>query len=331
MAMKFQKGTVYLRGTKVKMWYGRFTVYARNKEGKEVGKRRNVPLGPKAGTPKGKAEQMLREIILKETAVPAKTSRPTADGSETFRWFVEERYIPMRQGSWSPAYKETNTYELDHYLCSHFGRVPLRDLGTFEIQVWLNGMAEKYSKSVVSHCFSNIRAVMHLARKQKFVEDDPAEDLIMPLTSPVKQPLMTREQILGLLGGVTDLRDRCLLYVGIFCGPRASEAVGLQWKAWTGESFKFQGTAYNGQLYEGRLKTEASRKPIPVAKQVRPVIEAWRKVCPDPSPEALMFSTFGRGKRKGQAVPLWGKNFLCCRIRPWPGNLASRTTWSPSR
>ena len=29
-----------------------------------------------------------------------------------------------------------------------------------------------------------------------------------------------------------------------------------------------------------------------------------------------MFPTFGRGKRKGQAVPRWGKNFLKWRIRP---------------
>jgi len=29
-----------------------------------------------------------------------------------------------------------------------------------------------------------------------------------------------------------------------------------------------------------------------------------------------MFATFGRGERKGQAVPRWGKNFLQRRIRP---------------
>ena len=43
MAMKYQKGTVYPRGQKVKMWYGKYTVYLRNEEGKEVGKRRNIP------------------------------------------------------------------------------------------------------------------------------------------------------------------------------------------------------------------------------------------------------------------------------------------------
>jgi hypothetical protein len=52
---------------------------------------------------------MLHAIILNETGVPAKTSAAIPDGSATFRWFVEERYIPMRQGAWSPAYRKINT------------------------------------------------------------------------------------------------------------------------------------------------------------------------------------------------------------------------------
>src|SRR5579872_357056 len=66
----------------------------------------------------------------------------------------------------------------------------------------------------------------------------------------------------------------------------------------------------------GRLKTKQSKAPIPVPERVRPVIEAWRKLSKDSSPETLMFPTFGRGERKGQAVPRWGKNFLKWRIRP---------------
>jgi len=317
MAMKYQKGTVYMRGTKRKMWYGKYTVYLRNEEGKEVSVRRNVALCPKANTPKWKAEQMLHGIILKETAVPARTDTAVPDGSATFLWFVQERYIPMRQGSWSPAYKKTNTYEIDHYLISHFSRLRLQEMGTFEIQVWLNGLAEAgYSQSVVRHCFSNIRAIMHLAKKQRFLVDDPGEDVTMPLTNPVEKPVMAQEQILALLGAIEDAHDRCLVYVGIFCGPRASEVLGLQWKSWTGDALIPYGTAYEGKLYKGRLKTRASKGAIPVPEQVRPVLENWRQECSDPSPEALMFPTFGRGERKGQAVPRWGKNFLRWRVRP---------------
>lgn len=106
------------------------------------------------------------------------------------------------------------------------------------------------------------------------------------------------------------------MYVGIFCGPRASEVLGLQWKSWTGTTLVPYGTALEGQFYPGRFKNRSSQAPIAVPEQVRPFIQAWMRVCPDPSPEALMFPTFGRGERKGQAVPRWGKNFLTWRVRP---------------
>ena len=129
MAMKYQKGTVYPSGKKVKMWYGRYTVYLRNEEGKEVAKRRNVPICAKAGTPKWKAEQMLHSLILKETGMPAKSSLGIASSeTATFQWFVEERYLPTRAGTWSPAYRKINTFEIKRYLVQHFGRIPLRNL-----------------------------------------------------------------------------------------------------------------------------------------------------------------------------------------------------------
>jgi len=317
MAMKYQKGTVYLQGQKVKKWYGKYLIYAHDQDGKEVRRHRNVAICPRANTPKWRAEQLLRELILKECngAGPVPTLPP--DDSLTFRWFVHERYIPMRQGQWSPAYRKTNTYHLEHYLVAQFGDIPLRKLDTFGIQVWLNGMADKdYSQAVVRHCFTNLRAITHMAKKQKYLAEDPGEDVTMPQTKPVEKPVMTREHILALLGAVEDVHDLCLLHIGIFCGPRASEVMGLQWKSWTGEVLMPHGTAYEGQFYAGRFKTRQSQAPIPVPNQVRPVIEAWRSICNDSSPEALMFPTFGRGERKGQAVPRWGKNFLKWRIRP---------------
>jgi integrase len=317
MAMKYQKGTVYLQGQKVKKWYGKYLIYAHDQDGKEVRRHRNVAICPRANTPKWRAEQLLRELILKECngAGPVPTLPP--DDSLTFRWFVHERYIPMRQGQWSPAYRKTNTYHLEHYLVAQFGDIPLRKLDAFGIQVWLNGMADKdYSQAVVRHCFTNLRAITHMAKKQKYLAEDPGEDVTMPQTKPVEKPVMTREQILALLGAIEDVHDLCLLQIGIFCGPRASEVMGLQWKSWTGEALMPHGTAYEGQFYAGRFKTRQSQAPIPVPNQVRPVIEAWRSICNDSSPEALMFPTFGRGERKGQAVPRWSKNFLKWRIRP---------------
>src|SRR5215472_3493810 len=71
MAMKYQKGTVYPSGKKVKMWYGKYLLYGQDSSGKEVRRHRNVSICPKAGNPKWKAEQLLREMILKECGILA--------------------------------------------------------------------------------------------------------------------------------------------------------------------------------------------------------------------------------------------------------------------
>jgi integrase len=138
----------------------------------------------------------------------------------------------------------------------------------------------------------------------------------MPITKISEKPVTPVDLMLRLLGSIEDLGIYGLMLVATFSGPRASEAMGFQWKSWTGVSLMPYGIAIKGQFYEGRLKTKASRSPIAVPEPVRPVIEAWRRICPDPSPEALMFPTFGRGKRTGQAVPRHAKNFLRWRIRP---------------
>ena len=265
MRIRYQRGTVYVRGTKPQMWYGRFLLYQRDKNGKEVRKQRNVPICPKAGVPKTRAAQMLQQIILKEGTVPGKPSALPPDDSVTFEWFTRQRYVPMRQGKWSPAYRQTNGYAIEHYLISRFGDTPLRDLDTFSIQVYLNQLAEKYRESLVHQAYSNVRAILRLARKQKYLVEDPAEDVVLPLTMPVEKPVIDRGQILAVLGAVTDLRDLCLLSIGIFSGPRASEVFGLQWKCWTGESLLPRGTAYDGKLYPGRLKTKASKGTHPTA------------------------------------------------------------------
>ena len=61
----------------------------------------------------------MHALILEDTGTPAKTSPGIIlDETVTFRSLVEERYLPMREGIWSPAYQKINTFEIKHYLGS---------------------------------------------------------------------------------------------------------------------------------------------------------------------------------------------------------------------
>jgi len=122
--------------------------------------------------------------------------------------------------------------------------------------------------------------------------------------------------ILDLIESVPRPRDRAPLAVGCFCGPRTSENFGLTWKSYADDHLIVYDTAYEGALYEGKVKTDDSRARIPIPHRVRPYIEAWRKVCPNTSPDALMFPAQGHRKNKGLAVPFRAKNFFKWKV--WP-------------
>jgi integrase len=316
MAMVYQKGTVYPMGSREKKWYGKFRVYLRDQEGKEVEKTRKVVLGTKAKLRKFEAEAMLAKIIQHENGRDSAATPMACDDSVTFRWFVEERFLPMRSGRWRPATKKTTEYEIERYLVSALGTKPLRTLNTFDLQVVLNKLAQNYSDSVVRHAYVNLKAILRTARKLKFLIDDPGEDMKMPDTKAVERPTLTQEQLAALLRMITDLHDLCLFSIGIFCGTRTSEVLGLQWKSWQGDHLVPYGTVHEGQFFAGKMKTGASREAIPVPEPIRKIIERWFLECDDPSPEAFMFPTFGRGARTGKDVPRQGKNFLRWRIYP---------------
>lgn len=151
----------------------------------------------------------------------------------------------------------------------------------------------------------------------------------MPDTRAVKKPRIGQGMIFDLIRSVSHPRDRALLAVGCFCGLRTSENFGLTWKSYARDHLVVYDTAYEGRLFEGKVKTEDSRARIPIPRRVRTYIEAWRKVCTDTSPNALMFPTEGRLEHRGMTVPFRAKNFFKWRVWPFsdqvgiPRNLCS--------
>jgi hypothetical protein len=54
MAMVYQKGTVYLEGTREKKWYGKCRIYLKGRNGEKVERTRKVVLGRKSELASGR-------------------------------------------------------------------------------------------------------------------------------------------------------------------------------------------------------------------------------------------------------------------------------------
>jgi integrase len=225
---------------------------------------------------KWEAEKKLQGVILMENGNGNVAHLVISDDTVTFGWFVAERYLPMRRGRWRPSTREKTEFEISKYLVAKFSEVPLRKITGFEMQMVLNNLAERYSESIVQHAYVNLRSIIRVAYKLKFVSENPGEDLRMPETKTVHRPTMSTEQVAKLIDAIEDPHDLCLMGIALFCATRTSETFGLQWKSYAGDRLVVQDTAYAGRLYEGKVKTDASSEAIPIPEDVRPLIEVQR-------------------------------------------------------
>jgi integrase len=295
-------------------YYGHYNYYVIDPEsGREIRKQPMVVIGAVSKMRKWEAEEILRKTVQ---AKVGPTQHQRMDPATTFAWFVENRYVPMKSGGWRPSTKKTNEYDFAHYISPVFGSKSLGSISEYDLQVFLNNLAARgFSESIVKHCRALLKSVFKAARKQKFIDENPAEDIFMPETKPVKRPITAAEHIRALYGAIEDPRDHALMCAGLFCAPRTSEAFGLTWKSYRGDHFVFTDTAWEGELYEGVMKTDASKACVYIPEDIRWSFERWKNLCPDIRPDALMFPTNRVGK-VGVPVPMRPKNFMKWRI--WP-------------
>lgn len=223
---RHQNGWLTVENSK---YYGHYNLYVTDPvTGREIRKQPMFVIGHVSKMRKWEAEDVLRKTV-EEKVGPLQQQR--MDPATTFGWFVENRYIPIKSGKWRKATKQGTGYDLKHYLGMAFGHRALGSITEHDLQVFLNKLAtDGYSDSVVRHCYTLLKSIFKMARKQKFVVENPAEDIFKPETKPVKKPVSKAEYIRALYEAIEDERDHALMCAGLFCAPRTSEAFGLTWK-----------------------------------------------------------------------------------------------------
>lgn len=296
-------------------YYGHFYRYVLDETtGARKRKHELVVLGSKSEMRKWEAKDRLKEIIARELSPDQNTPRPNP--SVTFEWFVQNRYIPMREARWRPTTRKYTKYQIGHYLVQGLGKHSLRDLDLFTLQIFIDKLAERFNDAVVRKAYMNLKSIMRQARKLKFVHEDPCEDLQMPQTTVLEKLTISNEQISLLFQNIESVRDRCLFGIAAFCALRPSEAFALRWKSYQGDHFTILDTTWEGKLYPNQVKTKASRASVPIPDDLQPLIAEWYNSCFDNSPDALIFPTEGRAHNKGTMVPFRSRSFMRWHILP---------------
>jgi integrase len=182
-------------------------------------------------------------------------------------------------------------------------------LRTVDVEVWLDTLP------LANGTRSKLRNLMHVlfnhAMRWEFFDRNPIT-LVRQSAKRIHAPdVLTIEEIGKLL---VELREpwRTAIYLAVTTGLRVSELLALKWgdvNSATGEIFLSRGIV---RQYIGEMKTEASRKPVPMDTGLAAVLTRWREIAPYNQDGDYIFAS----PDKHGTQPYWPNAAMEDHIRP---------------
>ncbi|MGA2754982.1 MAG: site-specific integrase [Terracidiphilus sp.] len=300
----FQEGSLFKRGTRKKVWVGRWWEPVIGSDGQPGRVRRSEILGTVAELPTIRdAKQALYDRLRK---VNSGEFRPQAVW--TFRRFVEDRWKPEIFPTLKFSSQKFYENMIDAHLNPVFGDTQLRQITKDAVQSFLNAKARSgLSWKTVKHVRTAFGTIIEAAVRDEFLADNPVRRTRLPRRGPVqeKDPIDT-EKVKELIGKLAE-PSRSIVALLATTGLRIGELLALRWQ---------DVDLHNGNLavrqtvYEGHFdepKTKRSKRQIPLAPQT---VEIFAALKPnDAAPSALVFSA-----RNGS--PLSRRNLLNRQLKP---------------
>jgi integrase len=97
----------------------------------------------------------------------------------------------------------------------------------------------------------------------------------LPKYKPTPKPVLPIEDARRLYAALPLLRDRLIFRLGVFLGPRASELFGFTVDCWKDDVLEIRQTAYKGVLRKAKVKTDGSRRSVPVPPDMRAMLRRY--------------------------------------------------------
>lgn len=288
---RYQTGHVTRRN---RHWRGEYHTFRIQPDGSTKRIHKSANLGLRSETTKTQAKKKLADIISREVA-----TRP--DSSVRLRWFVENKFLPVKKASWKASTAGTAKGTIERQILIPLGDRKLGELDRTQLQMHLNTLAErKYGYTTIQHTASFLLAIFDEAVELGYLERNPARKLQIPRIQKEKilgwgnqdfsdgKVWLTKEQLRTVLSRLEG-RDRLIVMLAAFMALRGGEVFALQWGDYDGDKIHVMRRVYRGKLDEP--KTEASNAFLPVPHIVKEALDKWKERCETPWASAFIFQS----------------------------------------
>jgi integrase len=209
------------------------------------------------------------------------------------------------------AYSTKAAYKsyLDNWILPRWRSYLLKDVKAVAVEEWLNQLSMACgTKAKLRNIMS---AIFKHAMRHEWADKNPISLVRQSAKREVIPAVLDLTEISALLSNL-EHPFRQMVFLAAATGLRASELLALQWGDIRFDSLEI--CLSRGVVHQiiGDLKTEASRKPLPLDPDLAQSLLAWRRLSPfNREADWVFASPDTEGKQ-----PYWPENLLRRHIRP---------------
>jgi integrase len=218
---RYQRGSVFLRGTREQLWIGRF-----REDVLVDGKLRRVSKSEVLGTKRALPTKRLamRELEKRLATINGTSYRARIDATfETFSKVWREKVLLNKK----PSTVAVMNSQLRTWLIPFFGETHMRDISTIAVQGFVNSCDR--SPKTKHNLILTLRLMWKFARAWGYVDRsaDPFEGLDLPKNQEQQRMFFTVAEIQKILSKAGE-PEKTFYWLAVEGGLRAGELVGLR-------------------------------------------------------------------------------------------------------
>lgn len=294
---RYQKGSLSLRGSRNKVWVGRW----REDELLPDGRKRRVNRKEVIGSLKDFPTKHLAQRELETRVAPINSLDYRPGVAISFSQFVEKW-----KASVLPQFERKSTRmhlvsDINHHLLPVLGDVHLRDITAERVQAFVTslraGSKRKVGPKTVHNVIAVLRTLWRTAKTWNYVSHDPFAGVMLPDVPEPETRCFTVEEALQVIENAKE-PYKTFYWLAAETGMRAGELCALRWEDVNLDRriVQVRQSSWNGHMQSP--KTAAGRRVFAMSPELAEHLRAMK-----PDRQGLIFlNKFGRPLRGGKVV-----------------------------
>jgi integrase len=271
----------------------------------------------------GLASHFKSDAAARQEAERLGLGRPIERGPRSFKelidhWMETECPITDHHLNQRRAFSTRDNYRgyLRKWITPRWGDHSLEQIKAVAVENWLSSLKKEDGTSLANGSKKKIRDLMHLlyehAIRYEWADRNPITSVRQSGTRQATPVRLGIDQLSELIFGVLKLRERLMVLLDFGTGLRRGELSGVRW-----EDIRFEDKVLTPERSVvkqrvGKVKTEASKKSIPLDDVIVEELLAWRRETPYAQDGDYVFAS---ERMKGKQ-PYWMSRIMQHHIKP---------------